>query len=185
MSPICVYNYIAKKKKKETLVKWTAFLSINVDIGDNSCSGEDRWENKCLEQLCRCIPCGAAESRSLSGVTATAESTPGSTDTVISPPVNGGECRCVRRNLYVCVSVGRRWEKRRKSRQGCACVSVHVCASVCWIYKCKTSWGLEITKKKWGDNKGEIKVTATSHFASAISLLWRCAFWENLVTLMW
>lgn len=53
-------------------------ISMEVDKGDNSCSREDKRENKCLEQLCRCIPHGAVGSRSLSGVTATAESTPGS-----------------------------------------------------------------------------------------------------------
>lgn len=53
-------------------------ISMKVDKGDNSCSREDKRENKCLEQLCRCIPHGAVGSRSLSGVTATAESTPGS-----------------------------------------------------------------------------------------------------------
>lgn len=45
-----------------------------------------------MEQLCRCIPCGAAESTSQSGVTATTESTPGRRDTVISPPENRGVC---------------------------------------------------------------------------------------------
>lgn len=44
------------------------------------------------KQLDCCIPCGAGESRSLSVVTATAESTLGSTDTIISSPEDGGEC---------------------------------------------------------------------------------------------
>jgi len=61
---------------------------MTVDKGDDSCSEE----NKCLEKLRRSIPRGAAESSSLSGVRATAESTPGTIDTIIFPPENGGEC---------------------------------------------------------------------------------------------
>lgn len=87
-----------------------------------------------LGQLCRCIPRGAAESRSLSGVTATAESTPGSTDTVISPLESGGVCVCAGRRdsdreteEVRCVSVLEEGERKGKRLEEI----VYACAYVC------------------------------------------------------
>lgn len=48
-------------------------------------------------------PRGAAESRSQSGVTAAAVSTPGGTDTIISPPENGKNV--IKKNIRSDVSV--------------------------------------------------------------------------------
>lgn len=139
-------------RKREIAVNTTLFLPMKVDKGDNSCSREDRWENKCLEQLCRCIPHGAAES---SRVTATAECTPGSTSTVISPLKNGGRGLCVCVCVCVCtegkdsgrnwesyVSVVRRWGKRQKTEGACACVSF--CLHIIQMYY-NTSGGWELS----------------------------------------
>lgn len=71
----------------------------------------------------------ASKSSSLSGVTATAESTPGSSDTVIFPPEEGGESVCVvepktQRRLCVCLlQEGERKGKRLKENvRACVCL---------------------------------------------------------------